>query len=116
MAAEFFQVQSGEQERVQVNVFDRNLSTQWVGIGKSEGAAPSNLSRGHGGAQFEMCRAAIRSQFTVEAADNHLANSEVHNSKCPIAERCSHRAIGLQPEAHLPSHAQARRLQFLKIL
>src|SRR5882762_2890642 len=110
MAAEFFQVQSGEQERVQVNVLDRNLPAQWVWIGKSEGAASSNLSRGHGRAQFEMCRAAIRRHFTVEAADNHLANAEVHDSKCPIAERCSHLAIGPQPEAHLSSHGQAGRL------
>src|SRR5437016_7760580 len=104
MAAEFFQVQSGEQERVQVNVFDGHLSAQWVWIGKSEGTPSSNLSRGHGGAQFETCRAAIRRQFTVEAADNHLANSEVHDSKCPIAERCSRQAVSRQPETHLPSH------------
>ena len=60
MAAEFFQVQSGKQERVQVYVFDGNLPTQWVGIGKSECAASGKLSGGHGGSQFEMGRAAIR--------------------------------------------------------
>src|SRR5216684_7967762 len=115
MAAEFFQVQSGEQERVQVNVLDRNLSVQQVGIGKSECATSGNLSCGHCGTQFEVGREAVRRQSAVETADNHLADSEVHDSKCSLAERCSHRAIGLQPEAHLPANRQSRRLQFVNI-
>ena len=85
MATEFFQVQRGQQERVQVNIPDRYFPAQRVWISKSESIAPRNLSRGHCGAQFQMCRVPVRRQIPLETANDHLADAEIHDAKCPLA-------------------------------
>ena len=59
MAAEILQVQSGEQERIQVDVLDGNLSVQVVRLSQSERITAGYFSRGHGGGQLEMRGGAI---------------------------------------------------------
>ena len=54
MASGFSQVQSGLQERVQVDVLDRDLSVQRIGISKPDGAPTGYFSRRHGRTKFEM--------------------------------------------------------------
>ena len=85
VAAEFLQVQRGQQERVQVNIPDRHFPAQRVRISKSESIAPRNLSGSHCGAQFQMCRVPVRRQIPLETANDHLADPEIYHAKCPVA-------------------------------
>src|SRR6266481_8523285 len=109
-------MQRGLQERIQVDVLDRNLSAQGIGIGEPDGAAAGNLSSSHRRTQLEMRRPSVRREVAVKTTDNLLADSKIHDAKGPLAERRHHRAIGSQLETDLPSYREARRLKFLEIL
>ena len=54
MAAEFLQMQSREQERIQVDILDGDFSVQIVRLSKRQSATARYFSAGHGRAQFEM--------------------------------------------------------------
>src|SRR6267142_718751 len=116
MASRFSQVQGGLQKRIQVDVLDRNLPAQWIGIGKPDGAATGNFSRGHGRTQFEVRRAPVGRQAAVETADDFLADPEIHDANGPLAERRHYRTTGFQLETDLPPYREARRLESLEIL
>src|SRR5690242_9581292 len=59
MASEILEVKSGEQEGIQINVLDGDLSVQIVRFSQGECIAAGDFSGGHGGRQFKMRGGAI---------------------------------------------------------
>src|SRR5205807_251358 len=115
MPVEVFQVKGREQKGVQVNIPDGDFPTQVVRLAERQSVTAGNFSRGHSGAQFEMCGRAIRLQVAFETADYRLPDAEIHDAESPFAGGRKQRAFRLHPESQLAAHRQTARLQFFKV-
>ena len=110
MPAETREVQSGEQERVQVDVLDGDLAAQVVGFAEAESGAAGYLSGGHRRAQVEVCGDAVRFQMAFETADYGFSDRPINHTEGSFTCGRHERAIGLHPETQLSADRQTGRL------
>src|SRR5207244_531498 len=78
-------VKRREQKWVERNILQTDFAVERVGIHQTERVTAGQSAIGHRGVQLEFCDAAIGMEISVEAANDFLANTEIHNANTAVS-------------------------------
>src|SRR5712675_985150 len=105
-----------EKEGIQDDILHADFTAEWVGIAQAKRVAAGQSAIGHRGVQFQLCEPAIGMEISIEAADNFLADTEIHHADTAVSGQRVIRTRSFQPESKLACNWETLRLNFFNFI